>query len=304
MSNSIKTTAKEIWRRAVPKTPLPKEFFDIRGIADFNRTEVQQICREACQTAYLGNDVVLCRVLTKYLVYADAQDIGITPHFCLNGFWEMWITQLFAKTIQTGWNCVDIGANHGYFSLLMADLVGASGRVLAIEPNPKVSELLALNLEVNGFQDFSTVVQKAITDADDARLNLVFPQKRALNAIITAEKASSSDDAFEVETATLDQLTKNWERVDFVKIDAEGAEDSIWRGMRETVSKNPNITIVMEFNNSRYTNPRKFLEDIISAGFPLRHVGYDSQIVNLTLEQCLTERFDEDWMLFLRRGDE
>jgi FkbM family methyltransferase len=206
--------------------------------------------------------------------------------------------------IRTGWNCVDIGANHGYYSLLMADIVGKNGRVLAVEPNPKVSELLALNLEVNGFQKFSAAVQKAVSDADGELLNLVFPKNRALNATITARETGASDETFAVETATLDVLTKDWARVDFVKIDAEGAEDLIWRGMRETVAKNPQITIVAEFNNRRYQNPRAFLEEIIKAGFNLRHIDYDSQIKNLTLEQCLTERYDEDWMLFLRRGDE
>lgn len=275
-------------------------FSNPKDIADLSPIEIEKLCRKFSQTAYLGDNLVLCRVLTKYLFYADALDIGITPHLCLNGFWETWITKTFAGIVQPGAYCVDIGANQGYYSLFLADLAGASGRLLAVEPNPKLIKYLERNLEVNGYQFYSTVAQKAVADTNGEKISFVIPEGRALNAAIGIE-AAPGDEAFEVETATLDNLTQDWEKVDFVKIDAEGAEEAIWRGMRETIRRNPQIAIVMEFKCSRYPNPRKFLEDILQQGFRLRHIDYDSQIKDLTLEQTLTERFDVDWMLFLQK---
>jgi hypothetical protein len=72
--------------------------------------------------------------------------------------------------------------------------------------------------------------------------------------------------------------------------------------MRETVRKNKNITIIMEFNCFRCVAPKTFLQDMQSSGFKLRHIDYDSQIKNLTIDQCLTERPQEDWMLFLQKS--
>lgn len=271
-----------------------------KDIVDLSRTEIERICRKFCQTAYLGDNSVLCRVLAKYLFFADAGDIGITPHLCLNGYWETWITQTFARVVQPGWNCVDIGANQGYFSVILADAVGESGQLMAVEPNPKLVPYLKKNLEVNGFPFRSTVTQKAVSDINGEIINLVIPGGRGLNAQIGIE-AQTGDDSFEVETITLDELVRSWERVDFIKIDAEGAEEAIWRGGREAIRRNPGITIVMEVNCRRYSNPRAFLEEIIKDGFTLRHIDYDSEIKDLTLEQALTERPAEDWMLFLKR---
>ena len=280
----------------------PKVFHDLKRIGEMPEHEIELACRAACAATYLGKRVVLCRVLTKFIVYADADDIGITPHFCLEGFWEMRITKIFAQTIQKGFYCADIGANHGYFSLLMADIAGADGRLLAVEPNPKLFQLLSQNVEVNGFLKKSEVHQKALTDTNGEKLTLMIPDGRDLNAtVVSGGEVSAADRAFEVETATLDELTKDWKRVDFVKIDAEGAEEKIWRGMRATVEKNPQIIVVMEFKRDCSENPKAFLESIIAAGFRLRHIDSDGEIKDLTIERALTERAGEDWMLFLQR---
>jgi hypothetical protein len=93
--------------------------------------------------------------------------------------------------------------------------------------------------------------------------------------------------SFEVETMTIDTLTADWPSVDFIKIDAEGAEEKIWEGMTETISRNQNIRILLEFNCQRYANPTRFLEDIEASGFKLRYVDYDASIQDLTIERCL-----------------
>lgn len=112
---------------------------------------------------------------------------------------------------------------------------------------------------------------------------------------------SAENDSVAVLTTTVDEIAKDWERVDFIKIDAEGAEEEIWFGMSETIARSKNLTVVMEMKNARYRNPEKFIRQIIDDGFRLSHIDYDSQIKSLSFEQCLNERSEEDWMLFLQR---
>lgn len=145
-------------------------------IAQLSWAAFQIACRTACQTTYLGNDTLLCRVLGKYLLYADSQDRGIVPHLCSDGFWETWMTLAVARVLQPGWQCIDVGANHGYYTLLMADAIGASGRILALEPNPKLAALLQQTLDVNGFSSFTTVVAKAAIDQPGLPMQFVIPQ--------------------------------------------------------------------------------------------------------------------------------
>jgi FkbM family methyltransferase len=264
------------------------------------RAALEMVSRQYCQTACLG-DRTICRVLGKYIVYVDSDDLDITPHLCLNGFWESWITIALARILEPGWYCIDVGANHGYYTVLMAEATHSAGHVLAVEPNPQLAQLLTLTLEVNGFQHHTTVLQKAAADADTHRVNLRFPPHRTANATLFGPPRAS-DCIVEVETVTLDRLTATWPRVDLVKIDAEGAEESIWRGMRQMLARHREITILMEIDCSRYANPRMFLHEIQEAGFPLRYIDHDTTIKNVTEKQILLSQGAKDWwMLFLRR---
>src|SRR5688572_23436882 len=102
-----------------------------------NRTGWEMVSCQASQTAYMGDNTAIVRVLGKYIMWVDTTDIGITPHLSLNGYWESWITLAMARVLQPGWTCIDVGANHGYYTLIMADAVGPSGKVISIEPNPR-----------------------------------------------------------------------------------------------------------------------------------------------------------------------
>ncbi len=112
---------------------------------------------------------------------------------------------------------------------------------------------------------------------------------------------SPSDHIVAVDTTSIDALTQNWEHVDLIKIDAEGAEALIWQGLQDTIKCHPQVIIVLEFNAARYPDPAAFLVAILDAGFALHHIDFDAEIKPLTIEQCLTERPHEDWLLFLQQ---
>lgn len=263
------------------------------------RSLLEAVSREESRALYLGDHTVLCRVLGKYLVYADSQETGITPHLALHGYWESWITLALARTLRPGWHCLDVGANHGYYTLVMADGAGADGRVLPVEPTPRLAELLRQTLDVNGFPNVE-IVQKAASDADGKTLQLVIPARRSLNAHL-AEVAGPTEDAVAVESVTIDALTRDWPRVDLIKIDVEGAEESVWRGMERTISANPDLVVILEFNVPRYDDPRAFLGTIESAGFALRYIDVDTEVKDVSVDRLLSEQVGDDWMLYLAR---
>ena len=263
--------------------------------------ELRSVCRSACQTAYLGENTILCRVLSNYLLYGDTRDLGIVPHLCLNGFWEPWVTLATLRTLKPGWHCLDVGANHGYYSIVLSSVVGPSGRVLALEPNFRLAEMVRKPLELNGFNDRATVMPRAVSNRAGQIVKLVIPPGHTGHASIQAS-ANASDEVMEVETVTIDQLTAEWPQVDFIKIDVEGAEIAVWQGMRETIRRNKDITIVLEFGANRYPNPRAFLEEILAEGFILRYIDYDTQPKEISIDRCLSERETSYWDLFLSRS--
>jgi hypothetical protein len=94
----------------------------------------------------------LCRLLGDFLAFVDTRDLMLGPRLVLDGFWEAWVTLAIARHLQPGSWCVDVGANYGYYTLLMAGACGPEGRVAACEPNPLLAETyLPQNLALNGF---------------------------------------------------------------------------------------------------------------------------------------------------------
>lgn len=260
---------------------------------------LETVSRQESRAVYLGDKTVLCRVLGKYLVYAEAQETGITPHLAMDGYWESWITVALARTLRRGWHCLDVGANHGYYTLIMADAVGPEGRVLPVEPTPRLAELLRETLDINGFPEV-TVVDKAASAADGERLQLVVPARRSLNARLSLV-AGPTDLAFEVETVTIDSLTRDWSRVDLIKIDVEGAEEDVWQGMQSTIARNRDLVVILELNVARYDDPRSFLQAIELTGFALRYIDVDAEVKDVTIDDLLSQQVGQDWMLYLAR---
>ena len=275
-----------------PQSRLPTHLIAERDL-------LEAVSREHSRALYMGDQMVLCRVLGKYLVYADAQETGITPHLAMDGFWEPWITLALARTVRPGWHCLDVGANHGYYTLVLADGVGPEGRVAPVEPTPRLAELLRQTLDVNGFP-YVEVLAKAASDSDGRTLQLVIPTHRSLNAHL-ADVAGPTDETVAVESVTIDSVTRDWPRVDLIKIDVEGAEESVWRGMEQTIAGNRDLIVVLELNVARYEDPRGFLRTIESAGFALRYIDVDAEIKDVTVDRLLGEHVGDDWMLYLAR---
>jgi FkbM family methyltransferase len=271
---------------------LPAHLIDERAV-------LERVSREHSRAIYLGDQTVLCRVLGKYLVYADSQETGITPHLAMDGYWESWITLVLARTVRPGWHCLDVGANHGYYTLVMADAAGPEGRVVPVEPTPRLAELLRQTLDVNGFPDVE-VVAKAATDSDGQTLQLVIPARRSMNASLRAE-VGDTDEAVSVESVTVDSITRDWPRVDLIKIDVEGAEEQVWRGLQRTIADNPRIVLLLELNVDRYEDPRGFLSAIEEAGFRLRYIDVDAEVKDVSVDELLRRQVGQDWMLYLVR---
>jgi FkbM family methyltransferase len=267
-----------------------------------DRALLEEISRLHAQAVGLTDRAILCRVLGKYLMFADADDFSVTPHVALNGYWESWTTVAVARILSPGVHAVDVGANHGYFTLLMADAAGRDGRVVAIEPNPRLAELLVRTIEVNGYSASTAVLARAAAASSGRAADLVIPRHRWADASVVRD-ATPLDVIVTVDTISIDDAVAAWPRVDFVKIDAEGAEETIWAGMECTLRRNRGIIVVMEFKPACYDDPQRFLARIAADGFPLRRIGDDAAIEEIVESEALRGGPGGDWMLFLQRDD-
>jgi len=273
--------------------------FDLRNLGLSSRRDNQRQIRQLCANAYLGDHTSLCRVLGRYKMFVDTRDVGLATHLLLDGFWEMWLTEALSAIVKPGMVVADIGANLGYYSLLMAELVGAAGTVHAFEPNPAVADLMWKSCDINGFGDRVRLHRDPLGCEDGKPVALIVPANEPKNAHITPHLEAAG--AIALTTRRFDAIPDLLD-VDVVKIDAEAAEYDIWRGMAGRLDKtNKPLTIFMEFASVRYEYPRAFLAEVEAHGFPLAVVTLNDGVVRRSREQILAAPPWIDQMLMLRR---
>jgi FkbM family methyltransferase len=223
--------------------------------------EYESICKANASGIYIGDNTVLCRVLSKHKMYVNASDVGIAPHLMMDGYWESWLTQLLARIIKPGDICLDIGANFGYYSILMSELTGDTGKTISIEPNPAICEMLRTTAFINGNK--FEVVQAAISDkAGEATLTVT--DRELGGGTIKPNELIPGRTQVKVKTLTVDELVQEHSliRVDVVKVDVEGMEPVVLAGMEKTIADNPDIKIVIEYSPSIYNDAAAFTEYI------------------------------------------
>jgi FkbM family methyltransferase len=274
---------------------------DTHDLAAMERDELEDSCRNLASPVYLGGGIALCRILGRYKFHVSTSDQGFGANILLDGYWESWLTRFMARTVRPGATVVDVGANYGYYSLLLADLVGPEGRVHAIEPNPDAAALLSRSLALNGFSERSEVHEIAL-GAGESEATLFVPEGEPKNAALTGgEEMARSGRRCTVRVRSLDSLIGPDEAIGFIKIDAEGGEEAIIDGMERILATRP-PPMVLEYNAARYADPRRFLERLLRIYGSLRHVDHDGRAVAVSPERVLTEHFGEDWLLFLSRS--
>jgi FkbM family methyltransferase len=302
MRKGFRSRAAGLVRTIVPpaSTRGPR-LLDTHDLAAMERDEMEDSCRRLASPVYLGGGVALCRILGSYKFYVSTSDEGFGANVLLDGYWESWLTRFMARTVRPGATVVDVGANYGYYSLLLADLVGPKGRLHAVEPNPDAAALMSRSLALNGFTARSEVHEIAL-GAGEGEATLFVPEGEPKNAALVAgEEIERSGRQCAVGVRSLDSLIGPDEAIGFIKIDAEGGEEAIIEGMERILATRP-PPMVLEYNAARYADPGLFLERLLRRYGSLRHVDHDGRAVAVTPERVLTEHFGEDWLLFLSRS--
>ena len=175
--------------------------------------------------------------------------------YALNLIHEKSTTNLFKKVVKEGDVVVDLGANIGYFTLLVASLVGKKGKVYSFEPEPRNYDYLVKNIELNSYNNVFAI-QKAVSDKNAKTKLFICPYDTGHHTIkqyegirdYKPEFLTKEEKFIEIETITLDDFFKDKERlIDVIKMDVEGAEMLALSGMDKIIRKNKNLKMFVEF---------------------------------------------------------
>ena len=174
----------------------------------------------------------------------DLNDRVLGRMLYLGGDHEPELRALMRQLPLDGGVGVDVGANVGLHTVVMSRLVGPGGRVFAFEPDPHNFRLLETNLRLNGARNV-TARQCAIGDADGV-CRLARNPRNYADCRVTSELPSWS--AHEVLMTTLDAALPDLPpgAIRFLKLDVQGSECRVLRGMRRTLARHPDLVMVVE----------------------------------------------------------
>jgi FkbM family methyltransferase len=185
---------------------------------------------------------------------------------------------MFEKLVLPGFTVVDVGANQGLYSLLFSSLVGPTGGVLSFEPDADLFAALRVNCRQNGAENI-----RCYNYALGARAEAKVLYRSRVNSGDNRLARSDRPDWFhevDVKTETLDSMLGNTS-VDFIKIDVQGWELEVLKGMTGVCNNNPELRIYFEFwpfaLRRAGCDPMQILQHLRQNGFSL----YDTADVGM-----------------------
>lgn len=220
-------------------------------------------------------------------MFIDTRDSGVGFRLLSLQAYEPKLTELFKQVVMPGDVVVDIGANIGYFTLLASRLVGEQGRVYAFEPAPENFALLSKSLTANGSRNVRAF-QKAVSNNRGSAKLLLGEENWGSHRIV---ESAAEGQLVEVEITSLDEFFGNGhQKLDVVKMDAEGSEARILQGASRVLKTNPDLVLFLELNPKLLKAaghcPNDHLRMLIDQGFAMYVIDdISGRVQHLALDQ-------------------
>lgn len=209
------------------------------------------VAPQLCGT-YIGRNRMLVRTCWGLPLLLPADDLSITPSLVLHGTFELSLQRFILRTLRAGDRAMDLGANVGTHTILMAQAVGPTGHVIAYEAMPDLAEFVRDNVSMNCLASQVTVVQKAAWSGD-ATLQFTGTAKFRGNGSIRAKSDEYleryGDDEFQQIEVLAESPAVHDARGPFalVKVDVEGAEPDVLLGLESMIRAGRIQVLVIEY---------------------------------------------------------
>jgi len=245
---------------------------------------------------YLGDRVAMTFLANGHRAFVDTRSLDVGVHLLHGGNWETNYTEAFKRMLRPGAVVVDVGANLGWYTLVAAPIVGPTGRVYAIEPNPGLARLVQESVHTNGFIGWTQVFQVALSDAPGV-VDLVYdPDMPGGGFIRPAAYALTHvrNTATRVAAVRLDSLLAGHDGpVDVLKMDIEGWEGVALRGATGILDRSPGLRVLIEWGTAQDRTPVPRAEtaaELGGRGYTPFRIGLDGSLARETWDGVLAEQ--------------
>lgn len=265
------------------------EYTELLGCTDIEKIEI------------LENQVIMTSRQYGIRLLCDHRDKRTAPVETLNFDWyEPQESSMVLGLLKDGMTMLDIGANIGWYSLVIAKLFPNTD-VHAFEPIPHIYRTLAENIALNNRQNIRTYNQGFSNQAGEAVF--YFSPDLGVNASLRNVSSRNAEDIEETRCVvdTVDHFTDRQSLiVDFIKCDVEGAEYLVFQGARQTLERDKPIIfseLLRKWSAQFDYHPNEMIQF-------LTQLGYDCFTVNhqtLLPFKAMDENTIETNFFFLHR---
>lgn len=208
------------------------------------------------------------------------------PHLC----------KAVQKFIKEGMTVIDAGANLGQYTLIAGSTVGPKGQVHSFEPSPRIFRELEFNVELNNLKNICSINQLALSDRPGkANLSRYEPGKEVYGSLGKSNWGGEIIGYDEVDIVTIENYCEQNKinKVNFMKMDIEGAELFALKGAGAILKGDDAPTILMEIAD---LNTQGFGYSAIEIYDYLQECGYNIYLVN---EKGKLNKIEKDFIIFL-----
>lgn len=169
--------------------------------------------------------------------------------------------RVFSKLVKKAGRFLDVGANTGLFSLLACAL-NENCAVTTFEPVPKIYECLKHNIEINGWQERCQLRQEAVSDfLGEAQIHVPASDLPTSASLNPEGFRGCSGEVIVTPVTTIDEACLSDVRIDLMKIDVEGFENAVLRGMTKTLARDKPDLIMECLIDGPYQEVDKILRE-------------------------------------------
>jgi FkbM family methyltransferase len=188
------------------------------------------------------------------------------------------------RFLKEGMIALDIGAHHGFYTILASKKVDSSGGVIAFEPSPRERQRLLMHLKLNHCNNVKVEPFALSNQNGETTFYIVDGRDTGCNSL-RPPVVSETTKVLRVNTIKLDNYLEkeSMRHIDFVKMDAEGAELEILKGSKRFLSQRPRPVILCEVDDYRtrawgYSAPM-IIEFLESYGFRWFGINREGQLL-------------------------
>ena len=242
------------------------------------------IGHEQIRPIYTGSERAFVALQSGEYVCVDTNSLDSIDYLLDFGL-ERDVVPVFRRFAKANSTILDIGANFGLYTAIGGAIVRDFGQLIAFEGNPHTFEYLRRTAYANKLYHNPRVRLVNALGSDRSGTGSLHYRPSELGGASMARVAGPGIVSVDVETLTVDDFLDPGVKVDLVKIDVEGHEPQVLKGMEKTLARSPNVRLIVEafesFIRHTFGDPEEYFDYLQGLGFAVCRIGAYGSLVLL-----------------------